>query len=79
MKNINPFMGQTIAVTGKLEHFTRNQIYDRIRGLGGTPRSSVSRNTDYLICGIRTGSKLSKAKSFGTKIITEREFLDMTA
>lgn len=79
MKKENPFMCQTVAVTGKLEHFTRNEIHDRIRSLGGTPRHNVSRNTDYLICGKKAGSKLSKAKSFGTKIITEKEFLDMTA
>ena len=79
MRKENPFTGQNVAVTGKLDHFTRNEIHDVIRSLGGTPRSSVSRNTDYLICGVRAGSKLAKAESFGTKIITEKEFLDMTA
>lgn len=79
MKKENPFMGQTVAVTGKLEHFTRNEIHDRIRSLGGTPRNNISRDTDYLVCGVRAGSKLAKAESFGTKIITEKEFLDMTA
>lgn len=75
----NPFLGRTIAVTGKLEHFTRDEINCRILELGGIPRCSVSRNTDYLICGTKSGSKLSKAHAFGTKIISEKEFLDITA
>ena len=79
MKKKNPFMGHTVAVTGKLVHFTRNEIHSRILALGGIPRSSVSSKTDYLICGTRAGSKLLKAQSLGTKIITEKEFLDMTA
>lgn len=79
MKKENLFKGHTIAVTGKLEHFTRDEINRRILELGGIPRCSVSRNTDYLICGAKSGSKLSKAYAFGTKILSEKEFLDMTA
>lgn len=79
MKKKNPFMGHTVVVTGKLEHFTRNEVYNRILELGGIPRNSVSRHTDYLICGARAGSKLLKARSLGTKVITEKEFIDMSA
>lgn len=79
MNRKNPFMGHTVAVTGKLEHFTRNEIYRRILELGGIPRNNVSSHTDYLVCGARAGSKLLKARSFGTKVITEKEFTDMSA
>lgn len=79
LKKENPFMGRAVAVTGKLEHFTRDEINDRILELGGVPRCSVSRNTDYLVCGARCGNKLSKAYAFGTKIISEKEFVDMSA
>lgn len=41
--------------------------------------SSVSKNTDYLICGEKAGSKLAKAQSLGIKILSEVEFLDMIA
>lgn len=60
-------------------NFTRDGINTKIWELGGKPGSSVSRNTDYLICGERAGSKLAKARSLGVKIISEAEFLDMIA
>jgi hypothetical protein len=73
----NPFIGRIIAVTGKLENFTRDTVNAKIESLGATAGSSVSKNTDYLICGEKAGSKLGKAKSLGVKILSEREFLSM--
>ena len=75
----NPFQGSTIVVTGKLMTFTRDGINTKIWELGGKPGSSVSKNTDYLICGEKAGSKLAKAQSLGIKILSEVEFLDMIA
>lgn len=75
----NPFQGCTIVVTGKLMTFTRDGINTKIWELGGKPGSSVSKNTDYLICGEKAGSKLAKAQSLGIKILSEVEFLDMIA
>lgn len=77
MKNKNPFNGCTIVVTGKLENFTRTGINDRITSLGAQAGSSVTRKTDYLICGDRPGSKLVKAGELGVTVLTEQEFLDM--
>lgn len=65
--------------TGKLMTFTRDGINTKIWELGGKPGSSVSKNTDYLICGEKAGSKLAKAQSLGIKILSEVEFLDMIA
>ena len=73
----NPFSGRIIAVTGKLEHFTRNSINDKIESLGAKAGDTVSKNTDYLICGEKAGSKLGKAQSLGVKILTEAQFLSM--
>ena len=75
--NSNPFIGCTIAATGKLEHFTRDDINSRIISLGATASNSVTRKTDYLICGDKPGSKLAKAKELGITILTEQEFLGM--
>lgn len=75
----NPFQGCTIVATGKLMNFTRDGINSKIYELGGKPGSSVSRNTDYLICGEKAGSKLAKARSLGVTILSETEFLDMIA
>ena len=73
----NPFMGCTVVTTGKLAHFTRDGINTKILELGGKPGSSVTKKTDYLICGEKAGSKLAKAEQLGVKILTEQEFLEM--
>lgn len=73
----NPFAGCIIVATGKLENFTRDGINNRIISLGATAGSSVTRKTDYLICGEKPGSKLTKARELGIKVLTEQEFLGM--
>lgn len=75
----NPFMGKSICVTGKLEHFTRDSINAKILELGAKVASGVSAKTDYLITNTPDSgsSKNVNAKKFGTKIITEKKFLEM--
>lgn len=75
--NSNPFTGCTIAATGKLENFTREDINSRIISLGATAANSVTHKTDYLICGDKPGSKLVKARELGITVLTEQEFLKM--
>ena len=75
--NSNPFTGCTIAATGKLENFTRDGINRRIISLGGIAANSVTRKTDYLICGDKPGSKLVRARELGITVLTEQEFLKM--
>ncbi|MEO0088638.1 MAG: NAD-dependent DNA ligase LigA [candidate division WOR-3 bacterium] len=69
--------GKTFVVTGTLKNFTRQQVHELILSLGGNVGTSVSKKTDYLICGADPGSKLDKAKELGVKIISEEEFLEM--
>ena len=73
----NQFAGRTIVVTGKLEHFTRDSINEKIMSLGAKAGSSVSKNTDYLIAGEKAGSKLDKAKTLGVTVLSEQQFLTM--
>lgn len=73
----HPFIGRTIVVTGKLKYFTRSTIHEKIKSLGAKPGRMVSKNTDYLLCGEKPGSKLDKARSLGIRILTEEEFLLM--
>ena len=74
----NPFNGKTICVTGKLNHFTRDSINEKIISLGAKAASSVSKNTDYLITNEQSGSsKYKKAVELNIPIITEEEFLKM--
>lgn len=69
--------GKTVVVTGTLESYSRNEIEELIRKLGGNPSGSVSKKTDFLLYGKEAGSKLNKARSLGVKVIDENEFKKM--
>jgi DNA ligase (NAD+) len=75
----NPFIGKVICVTGKLNTFNRDSINAKITELGAKAASGVSAKTDYLITNTPNSgsSKNANAKKYGTKIITEEEFLNM--
>ena len=77
-KKTGKLIGKSFVVTGTLETMGRDVAADRIRALGGTFQTSVAKDTNYLVAGGKVGaSKLKKAESYGTKIITEAEFLDL--
>jgi len=71
--------GKTFVVTGSLEGYSRSEIEDLIRRLGGNASSGVSKNTDYLVAGKDPGSKFEKAKALGVKVINETEFRRLIA
>lgn len=73
----NPFIGKSVAVTGKLENYTRDGIKARLLELGAKPVSKVSGRKDYLILGDRPGNKLVKALVLGISILSEQEFEKM--
>lgn len=73
----NPFLGRSVAITGKLNNYTRAGIMARLLELGAKPVSVVSKKTGYLIVGERPGSKLGKARTLGIAILSEQEFEDM--
>lgn len=70
-------LGLTFVITGTLPTMKREEAAALIEGNGGKVSGSVSKKTDYLLCGENAGSKLDKAKSLGIKIISEEEFLEM--
>ena len=73
----NPFVGLTIVVTGKVEPYTRGEINAKIEALGAHAGSSVSKKTNYLVCGENAGSKLDKARSLGITVLTPAQFFQM--
>ena len=74
----NPFNGKSLCVTGKLNHFTRDSINEKIISLGAKAVGSVSKKTDYLVTNEASGSsKYKKAIELNIPIITEEEFLNM--
>ena len=76
--NDTVFTGKTIVVTGKLNHFTRDSINEKIASLGAKTAGSVSKNTDFLLTDEASGSsKYKKAMELGIPIINEEQFLRM--
>ncbi len=76
--NDTAFSGKTIVVTGKLNHFTRDSINEKIASLGAKTVGSVSKNTDFLLTNEASGSsKFKKAVELGIPIINEEQFLRM--
>lgn len=75
-KKSGKLSGQSFVITGTLESMGRDVAADKIRALGGTFQTSVSKDTTYLVTGGKVGSsKLKKAQEYGTKIIDEQQFL----
>ena len=73
-----PLTGQSFVITGSLTTMGRDVAAERVRALGGTFQSSVAKDTMYLVAGGKVGaSKLKKAEAYGTKVITEEEFVKM--
>ena len=68
------FAGKTFVVTGSLKNYSRDEMHERIKQLGGKPSSSVSKKTDFVVAGEEAGSKLEKANSLGVRVLTEDEF-----
>ncbi|MBI2057706.1 MAG: NAD-dependent DNA ligase LigA [Candidatus Yanofskybacteria bacterium] len=68
---------KTFVFTGTLETLSREKAEELVREHGGNVSSSVSKETAYVVAGEESGSKYSKAKRLGVKIINEKNFLDM--
>ena len=70
------FAGQTIVLTGKLSHFTRDELKEKLEQWGAKVTGSVSQKTDLVIAGEKAGSKKTKAESLGVPIWSEEELLE---
>lgn len=70
-----PLTGKSFVVTGRLDSLTRNQAESKIKELGGSVSSNVTKKTDYIVAGEEPGSKLEKAQKLGTAILKEEEFI----
>lgn len=67
--------GKTVVVTGSLSGFTRDSAKEAILSRGGKASGSVSKRTDYVVVGENAGSKETKARDLGLKILDEAGFI----
>src|SRR6266516_4276451 len=74
-----PLAGKTFVLTGALPSMTREEATEEIEALGGKVSSSVSKKTNYVLAGEDAGSKLTKAKQIGIRILDEAEFRKILA
>ena len=70
--------GKTILFTGTLRNMSRAEAKSQAENLGAKVVSSISKSTDILVSGEKSGSKLSKAKDLGVKVITEEEWMSIS-
>ena len=73
----NAFFDKKVVLTGSLVSFTRSEASKILEDLGAHVVSSVSKATDFVLCGSDPGSKYDKAMKLGIKVINEDEFKNM--
>ena len=76
-KKRNVLEEKKFAITGRLDKFTRDSIKRSIIENGGIVHNAISKETDFLIAGENSGSKIKKAEKLNVKIINEKEYLQM--
>ena len=73
-----PLEGKSYIVTGTLASMGREEAEDKLRALGATVTSSVTKNTTALIVGEKPGKgKTDKADKLGIPRMSEVEFLKL--
>lgn len=73
---IDSLKGMKVCVTGTLTAWTREEVTEKLKSLGATVTSSVSKKTNYLLAGTNAGSKLVKAKELHIPIINEDDIYE---
>ncbi len=74
-----PLAGKSFCFTGELSSMKRPAAESKVRALGGTAKSSVTKDLSYLVTNDPSSgsSKNEKAKSLGVKVLSEEEFLEL--
>jgi|UPI000305CD7F DNA ligase (NAD+) len=68
------FFNKRVVLTGKFISFSRSQLSEILIELGARLSNSVSKNTDFLICGKKMGdNKILRATLLNVKMMNEKE------
>ncbi len=70
---------KTVVFTGTLTKMGRNEAKAQAERLGAKVAGTVSKKTDYVVAGADAGSKLDKARELGVAVLSEDEWLALTA
>jgi DNA ligase (NAD+) len=73
----NRLEGKKFVFTGELLGINREEAGQWVQDQGGRVIAAVSKGLDYLVVGENPGSKLSKAKELGVKILNQKDFEGM--
>tara|TARA_B110000263_G_scaffold191332_1_gene169217 strand:- start:389 stop:1111 length:723 start_codon:yes stop_codon:yes gene_type:complete len=71
------FLNKIFVVTGRMENFSRTEIQNRIKALGGKVTSMISKKTDFIIVGSDPGSKLDQAHLLQITTLNETQFIGL--
>ena len=71
------FAGYTFVLTGTLPTMSRDEAGEMIKAAGGKVSGSVSAKTSFVVAGDAAGSKLTKARALGVRVIDEETLLRM--
>ena len=69
------FYGKRLVFTGKFEYLSRTEIKNKSEQIGALISSQVSNKTDFLVIGLKPGSKVKKAEKLSVTTLSEKEFL----
>ena len=73
----DPLAGKTFVLTGTLTALTRDEATQELSARGAKVAGSVSKKTHYLVAGAEAGSKLTRARELGVRVIDEQELLGL--
>lgn len=65
------------VITGTLDGMGRDEAKALLESHGAKVTGSVSKKTNYLLCGADAGSKLQKAEKLGVKVISTEELKEL--
>ncbi len=75
----SPVAGRTVVFTGTFAGMSREEAKVGAEAAGAKVAGSVSKRTDFVVVGEDAGSKATKARDLGVRVLSETEWLALLA